>query len=136
MDDRDPEHDPDRPDLDADLVDEDEDEDDDLVAEDEGDEDDDADLEPEDRTADAGADAVERLRGLVAYLATNLVDDPDGVEVAAERRGQSVHLSLRVPEEELGKVIGRQGRIARAMRTALMIAGSRTNLRASLDIEG
>jgi uncharacterized protein len=81
------------------------------------------------------SDAAERLRGLVAYLATNLVDDPENVEVEARQRGGSVFISLRVPEEELGKVIGRGGRIARAMRTALMIAGSRNNVRASLDIE-
>ena len=80
-------------------------------------------------------DAAERLRGLVAYLASNLVDDPEHVEVEARQRGGSVFISLRVPEEELGKVIGRGGRIARAMRTALMIAGSRNNVRASLDIE-
>ena len=80
-------------------------------------------------------DAAERLRGLVTYLATNLVDDPESVEVEARQRGGSVFISLRVPEEELGKVIGRGGRIARAMRTALMIAGSRNNVRASLDIE-
>jgi predicted RNA-binding protein YlqC (UPF0109 family) len=80
-------------------------------------------------------DAAERLRGLVTYLATNLVDDPERVEVEARQRGGSVFISLRVPEEELGKVIGRGGRIARAMRTALMIAGSRNNVRASLDIE-
>ena len=80
--------------------------------------------------------AVEDLRGLVAYLATNLIDEPDAVEVDAERRGGSVHLSLRVPESELGKVIGRQGRIARAMRTVVAVAASRHNLRASLDIEG
>ena len=80
-------------------------------------------------------DAAERLRGLVTYLATNLVDDPEHVEVEARQRGGSVFISLRVPEEELGKVIGRGGRIARAMRTALMIAGSRNNVRASLDIE-
>jgi predicted RNA-binding protein YlqC (UPF0109 family) len=82
------------------------------------------------------ADPEARLTGLVTYLATNLVDEPDAVSVVAERRGQNVHLSLRVPETELGKVIGRQGRIARAMRTALMIAGSRHNVRATLDIEG
>lgn len=81
-------------------------------------------------------DPVDRLTSLITYLATNLVDEPDSVSVTAERRGQSVHLSLRVPETELGKVIGRQGRIARAMRTALMIAGSRQNVRATLDIEG
>jgi predicted RNA-binding protein YlqC (UPF0109 family) len=80
-------------------------------------------------------DAAERLRGLVTYLAANLVDDPERVEVEARQRGGSVFISLRVPEEELGKVIGRGGRIARAMRTALMIAGSRNNVRASLDIE-
>lgn len=102
------------------------------------------DLEPEiepvpeelgDQNVVAG-DPATHLAGLVSYLATNLVDEPDSVSVAAERRGQSVHLSLRVPEAELGKVIGRQGRIARAMRTALMIAGSRHNVRATLDIEG
>ncbi|MFT4040894.1 MAG: KH domain-containing protein [Thermomicrobiales bacterium] len=81
------------------------------------------------------SDAAERLRGLIVYLATNLVDDPEAVEVEARQRGGSVFVSLRVPEEELGKVIGRGGRIARAMRTALMISGSRSNVRASLDIE-
>ena len=90
----------------------------------------------EDNPLDAPAnDAADRLRGLVAYLASNLVDDPASVEVEARQRGSSVFISLRVPEEELGKVIGRGGRIARAMRTALMIAGSRNNVRASLDIE-
>lgn len=84
----------------------------------------------------SGVDPSERLRGLILYLARSLVDAPDVVVVEADRRGQGVHLTLRVPEEELGKVIGRQGRIARAMRTALMIAGSRDDVRASLDIEG
>lgn len=83
----------------------------------------------------APTDAADRLRGLVIYLAGNLVDDPQAVEVEARQRGGSVFVSLRVPEEELGKVIGRGGRIARAMRTALMICGSRSNVRASLDIE-
>jgi predicted RNA-binding protein YlqC (UPF0109 family) len=78
----------------------------------------------------------EDLRRLVYFLATNLVDDPESVAVEAEQRGQLVSLTLRVPEHELGKVIGRQGRIARAIRTILTIAGSRYNLRASLDIEG
>jgi predicted RNA-binding protein YlqC (UPF0109 family) len=80
-------------------------------------------------------DVAERLRQLVVYLAASLIDDPDTVEVEARQRGGSVFISLRVPEEELGKVIGRGGRIARAMRTALMVAGSRSNVRASLDIE-
>lgn len=81
-------------------------------------------------------DPVARLTGLVDYLARNLVDAPDAVDVTAEKRGNSVFITLHVPEVELGKVIGRQGRIARAVRTALTIAGSRHHLRASLDIEG
>lgn len=91
-------------------------------------------VDAEATTGDADA-ATERLRGLVVYLATNLTDEPDAVVVEAERRGQNIHLNLRVPEEELGKVIGRQGRIARAMRTALSIAGSRYDVRATLDID-
>jgi predicted RNA-binding protein YlqC (UPF0109 family) len=90
----------------------------------------------EEMTAAPSTTPEDRLVGLVTYLATSLVDETDAVRVSAERRGQSVHLNLRVPESELGKVIGRQGRIARAMRTALMIAGSRQNVRATLDIEG
>lgn len=79
---------------------------------------------------------ADELRDLVVYMATNLVDSPDEVDVSVEERGSSVQISLRVPEEEMGKVIGRQGRIARSMRTLVMIAGTRHNVRASLDIEG
>lgn len=79
---------------------------------------------------------VEELEQLVAYIASELVDKPDEVSVEAEQRGPAVHLNLRVPPDELGKVIGREGRIARAMRTVVMIAGTRHNVRASLDIDG
>jgi len=78
---------------------------------------------------------VERLRGLVFYITENLVDSPDQVDVTVEQRGSAVHLQVRVAPDDLGKVIGRQGRVARAMRTALMIAGSRYHLRTSLAIE-
>lgn len=79
--------------------------------------------------------ASESLRGLILYLATNLVDDPEAVDVTASRRGSVVDLRLTVPEEELGRIIGRQGRIARALRMSLMVAASRHHLRVSLDIE-
>jgi predicted RNA-binding protein YlqC (UPF0109 family) len=79
---------------------------------------------------------AESLRELVQYMASHLVDDPEQVTVTAEQRGSAVQLDLRVPPEELGKVIGRQGRIARAMRTVVMVAGTRHNVRASLDIDG
>ncbi len=80
--------------------------------------------------------AGDELRDLVQFVASSLVDRPEDVEVLVAQRGQSVQLTLVVPEDELGKVIGRQGRIARAIRTVTMIAGSRHNVRASLDIEG
>lgn len=80
--------------------------------------------------------AVADLRDLVTFIAANLIEEPDAVEVTAEQRGSAIHLNLHVPESELGKVIGREGRIARAMRTVIMIAGARHNIRASLDIDG
>jgi predicted RNA-binding protein YlqC (UPF0109 family) len=78
----------------------------------------------------------EQLQGLIEYIASELVDSPDDFEVTSERRGGSVHVTLKVREEAMGRVIGRQGRIAKAMRTLVMITGSRNNVRASLDIEG
>lgn len=68
-------------------------------------------------------------------MASQLVDSPDDIQVEVEDRGSTVHISLMVPEDQMGRVIGRQGRIARAMRTVVMIAGFRRNVRASLDIE-
>ena len=104
---------------------------------DEGDMVDDVDLETESETdqSDQSDEVVESLRELVVYLVGHLVDDPDQAVVTAERRGSSVHVDLRLPEDDLGKVIGRGGRIAKAIRTVLLIAGSRHHLRVSLDIE-
>ena len=80
-------------------------------------------------------EAVESLRELVVFLVDNLIDNPEQAEVVADQRGSLVQIQVRLPEVELGKVIGRGGRIAKAIRTALMIAGSRHHLRVSLDIE-
>lgn len=84
---------------------------------------------------DETSEPVESLRELVVYLIENLVEDPQQVSVVAEQRGSVVQVQVRLPEAELGRVIGRGGRIAKAIRTALMIAGSRHHLRVSLDIE-
>lgn len=77
---------------------------------------------------------MEDLERLVEYMACNLVDDPDSVTVQTSQRGQIVIVHLSVPSDEMGKVIGRQGRIARSMRTLLNTAASRRGVRASLDI--
>jgi predicted RNA-binding protein YlqC (UPF0109 family) len=71
---------------------------------------------------------------LVTYLARGLVDNPDEVQVTrAERDGATV-LELRVAEADVGKVIGRQGRIARALRTIVRASGAHQNERVQLEI--
>lgn len=82
------------------------------------------------------SDISEQFRGLVEWIVTQLVDDTSQVEITADQRGSSVRVQVRLPEEDLGKVIGRGGRIAKSIRSILMIVGSREHLRVSLDIEG
>jgi predicted RNA-binding protein YlqC (UPF0109 family) len=71
---------------------------------------------------------------LLAYLARNLVDRPDEVRVERTERDGAVVLRLHVAEEDIGKVIGRQGRIARALRTLVRASGGRRQERALLEI--
>ena len=81
-------------------------------------------------------DLTEQLRGLVEWIVFQLVDDASQAEVTADQRGSSVRVQVRLPEDDLGKVIGRGGRIAKSIRSILMIVGSREHVRVSLDIEG
>ena len=62
------------------------------------------------------------MRELVEFLAKSLVDDPDAVQVTSEERPQAVIIELRVSPDDMGKVIGRQGRIAKAIRTLVKAA--------------
>jgi predicted RNA-binding protein YlqC (UPF0109 family) len=71
---------------------------------------------------------------LVVYLARNLVDRPEEVRVERTERDGVVVLRLHVAEEDLGKVIGRQGRIARALRTLVRASGGHRRERALLEI--
>jgi len=73
---------------------------------------------------------------LVEYLARGLVDKPDEVKVERVERDGAIVLELRVAPDEVGKVIGRQGRIVRAMRTLVRASGARSNERALLEIVG
>jgi hypothetical protein len=73
-------------------------------------------------------------RDLVEYMAKSLVDDPSGVSVKAIESDGAVVLELRVATSDLGKVIGKQGRIAKAMRTVLAAATARTGKRFNLEI--
>jgi uncharacterized protein len=71
---------------------------------------------------------------LVEYLAKGLVDNPDEVRVDRVERDGIIVLELRVAPDDVGKVIGRQGRIARALRTLVRASGARSNERALLEI--
>ena len=76
------------------------------------------------------------MQELVEYLAKGLVDKPDEVRVERVEKDGALVLELRVAPEDVGKVIGRQGRIARALRTIVRAAGARSNERALLEIVG
>jgi len=74
------------------------------------------------------------MRELVEYIAKALVDDPDSVKVN-EVEGENVTvIELRVAQSDLGKVIGKQGRTARAMRTILSANATKLRKRAVLEI--
>lgn len=74
------------------------------------------------------------MKALVEYIAKSLVDNPEEVQVNEVEGEQITVLELKVAKEDLGKVIGRQGRTARAMRTILGAASIRANKRTVLEI--
>ena len=74
------------------------------------------------------------MEELLDYLARSLVDRPDEVRVERTERDGAVVLRLHVAEDDLGKVIGRQGRIARALRTLARASGGRRQERTLLEI--
>jgi uncharacterized protein len=69
------------------------------------------------------------MSDLLAYLARELVDDPEAVRVEEEERDDAVVLVLHVAPDDVGKVIGRQGRIARALRTLVRASSARDGRR-------
>jgi hypothetical protein len=75
------------------------------------------------------------LNHLIEYIAKSLVDEPSAVEVNEFRRGSTVSLVLRVNKADMGRVIGKSGRVANAIRALLKVAAARENKRVSLDIE-
>ncbi|HBM81658.1 MAG: KH domain-containing protein [Clostridiales bacterium] len=74
------------------------------------------------------------MRELVMIIAKALVDDPDAVQVNEISGEQSVILELKVAPEDMGKVIGKQGRIARAIRTVVKAAATKENKRVVVEI--
>lgn len=74
------------------------------------------------------------LRELMEYLARSLVDEPEQVDVREVEEPDALVLELKVAEKDLGKVIGRQGRTAKALRTVLSAASAKAHRRAILEI--
>ncbi|MBC2735256.1 MAG: KH domain-containing protein [Desulfobacteraceae bacterium] len=74
------------------------------------------------------------MRELIDYIARALVDNPDEVSVSEIEGNQTSVLELKVAKEDLGKVIGKQGRTARAMRTILSAASAKIKKRTVLEI--
>ncbi len=74
------------------------------------------------------------MKELIEYIAQALVDHPDQVNVSEVEGNQTSVLELKVAKEDLGKVIGKQGRTARAMRTILSAASAKIKKRTVLEI--
>ncbi|HSR36381.1 MAG TPA: KH domain-containing protein [Desulfurivibrionaceae bacterium] len=74
------------------------------------------------------------MKELIAAVATQLVDNPGAVSVNETEQDDTTVLELRVAKEDLGKVIGKQGRTARAMRALLTAAAGKQNKKARLEI--
>jgi predicted RNA-binding protein YlqC (UPF0109 family) len=74
------------------------------------------------------------MKELIAYIAKALVDHPEAVEVSEVEGEQTSVIELKVAKDDLGKVIGKQGRTARAMRTILSAASTKVRKRSVLEI--
>ncbi len=74
------------------------------------------------------------MKELVEYIAKSIVTVPEAVRVTQENTGNSTFLKLEVAPEDRGRVIGKQGRVAEAMRTLLRVAAVREGVRVQLEI--
>jgi len=74
------------------------------------------------------------VKDLIQFIARSLVDDPTQVEVYQVQRGPSIEIRLSVAKEDMGRVIGKNGRVANAMRALLRVSAAREGKRARLDI--
>ena len=86
--------------------------------------------EGNERTGDDGGTPV----SVLTYLARSLSNDPDSVVIETEERRSGLRLSLHVAPDDMGRVIGRRGRTAQAIRTLINVAGVKDGMQASVDI--
>jgi len=74
------------------------------------------------------------LKELIGYIARSLVNDPTQVEIQTQTHRNQIHVKLQVAQEDMGRVIGKNGRVANAMRLLLNVAASKQDKEAKLDI--
>ena len=79
---------------------------------------------------------MQQLEDLLLFLARSLVDEPDKVEVKGRETDSRVDLTLRVAPDDVGRVIGRGGRIVKAIRTVMKAASVKANRRVSVEVAG
>jgi predicted RNA-binding protein YlqC (UPF0109 family) len=76
----------------------------------------------------------ETVKELVEYIARSLVDDPMQVMVRQEKNGGKIYLELRVAQNDMGRIIGKSGKVANAIRVLLRVAAARENKQVNLDV--
>ena len=74
------------------------------------------------------------MKELIEYIAKSIVDQPDEVVVTEETDERGITFKLQVADEDKGRVIGKQGRVAEAMRTLLRVTAAKQGTRATLEI--
>lgn len=74
------------------------------------------------------------MEALVAHLAQALVDHPESINVSVKESEESISITLKVASEDMGKIIGKHGRIANALRTVLKAAGAREHKKVYVEI--
>jgi predicted RNA-binding protein YlqC (UPF0109 family) len=77
---------------------------------------------------------ADNLNGLLEYIAKSLVEHPGDVRVRSYRNGSTVHLDLLVNPEDLGRVIGKRGRIATATRSLLRVVAAKNGQQVDMDV--
>ncbi len=74
------------------------------------------------------------MKALTEYIAKALVEHPEEVEVSQSRQSNRVHLELKVSKDDMGRVIGKSGRVANAIRVLLRVAAEREGQQVTLDV--
>ena len=77
---------------------------------------------------------VQGMKELIEFIAKSIVNAPDDVDVTEDTDEQGIILKLQVADEDKGRIIGRQGRVAQAMRTLIRVKAAKAGTRATLEI--